>query len=102
MPISLSDLQNNTRVLTLEYDGESVTIVYRPGVITPANSDDFNRQAVVEQLEGLLVSWDIVDDKGKPLPVTKELLDTLPARFLAHLSGAIVGDLRPNVKRAVS
>ena len=102
MPISVSELQKNVRTLTVDYDGETVTISYRPGVITPATSDEFNKQAAVEQLESLLVSWDLLDEKEKTLPVSKELLDALPARFLAHLMSAIMGDMRPNVKRAVS
>lgn len=102
MPITLTDLQGNTRTLTVEYDGDTVTIVYRPGAITPSSSQDFSRQTTADQLLELLVSWDVLDDKGKALPVSKDLLDTLPARFLAHLVSAIVGDLRPNVRRAAS
>lgn len=102
MPIGLAELQSNTRTLSVDYDGETVTIVYRPGVLTPATSDEFGKQATVEQLETMLVSWDVLDEKGKALPVSRELLDALPARFLAHLSGAILGDMRPNARRVAS
>ncbi len=102
MPISLGELQNNTRSLVVDYDGEKVQVVYRPGVITPGSGTEFAAQGVVEQLERLLVSWDITDDKGKALPVSTELLNQLPGRFLAHVADAVSGDMRPNGKRAAS
>ncbi len=102
MPISLSELQNNTRTITVDYDGEKVTVVYKPGVLTPTASTEFVKSTVVEQLEKLLVSWDVMDEKGKPLPVTTELLNQLPGRFLSHLALAVSGDMRPNETRAAS
>lgn len=102
MPISLAELQSNLRTLVIDYDGEKVQVVYRPGILTPATNDDFAKQSVVEQLETLLVSWDVLDDKGKPLPVTTDLLNQLPGRFLAHIAAEISGDMRPNAKRVAN
>ena len=102
MPISLAELQNNTRTLTVDYDGQKVTVVYRPALLTTAGSDGFAKLNIVGQMEQLLVSWDVMGDDDKPAPVTGELLGMLPARFLAHIADAVAGDMRPNAKRAVS
>ncbi len=32
--------------------------------------------------EKLIVSWDIEDEEGKPLPITKEILERLPASII--------------------
>jgi hypothetical protein len=102
MPVSLSELQSNVRSIVVEYDNDKVAITYKPAMLTAASSAEFTKQGVVAQLETLLVSWDVLDEKGKALPVSTELLNQMPGRFLTHLVNAINEDMRPNSTRAAN
>lgn len=110
MPISLADLTKATRSLTLEYDGSTVALTYYPGKLTPAvearlnqaNADNRPAGGVAEELARLIASWDVLDAKGKPEPITVELLRELPTRFLLAMVSAIGADARPNASSAGS
>lgn len=49
-------------------------------------------------LISLLRKWDIVDDKGNPVPLTVEALEEIPTTFQSRLVEAIAEDQRPNQK----
>lgn len=103
MPISLGDLQRNTRQIVAHYDGEDVAITYAPGKLTPASvSGNDARQSLEALLGTTLLAWDVLDDAGKPLPVTQETLSAMPSRFLWVLVDAINEDIRPNGRRAAT
>lgn len=46
-------------------------------------------QATVDFLAGHIVEWDYLDEKGRPLPVTKENLLTLPVYILNAIAREI-------------
>ena len=60
------------------------------------------REAVADVQEymgtvaNLLVSWDVLDDAGDPLPITVEWLERLPMPFINALVGAMLTDGLPN------
>ena len=47
-------------------------------------------------IAGLLVSWDVLDDDGEPLPITVEWLEHLPMSFINSIAGAMLTDGLPN------
>lgn len=118
MPIRLEDLAKTTKRVTFEYDGEPVTVEYRLNAVTPQQGELIERltsmfggavtlseenkvnEQLIDVLNWLVVSWDVLDDKGKPLPVTKTWLRKLPSAFLYTLFGEILADLRPNAQSA--
>lgn len=108
MPISLADLTTATRLVAVEYDGQTVNVTYYPGRLTPAvearlnqaNADNRPAGGVADELARIVAGWDVLDEKGKPAPVTADLLRDLPTRFLLALVSAIGADARPNARSA--
>lgn len=91
MPATLSHLSSNKRTLVHEFeDGATVTIVYRPGNVTPRQfhhvqalqSLQMDELTLDEQSELMdemthmladtLVSWDMLNDEGQPIAPTYE------------------------------
>lgn len=96
------------RTITVPVGDQVVTIAYRPGGITPETEERLEAlgreqrigASLIALLKDTLVSWDITDDKGKPLPVTEASLRQLPLRLLGDLVRAITEDMRPNASSA--
>lgn len=103
MAIKLSQIGAKTRTVTMEYEGEPVALVYRPGKFTPriearlneAQSEGRVSQEVAAVLADVLASWDVLGDDGKPVKPTTELLMEFPVDFLNLVSQAVAGDMRP-------
>lgn len=97
------------------YEGaeEEVTVVFRPGHLTPEATDRLNQSAygddgpmlewlfgapareadpdakppieAQEAIPATVLEWDLEDDDGNPLPLTAEVGAKLPNRFLMRL-----------------
>lgn len=105
MPKLSNLLAETTTIKVADLD---LTITYRPSSITPethdATMDLLNDQrqpaAAAKSLAKTLVSWDLLDDKDKPYPITEEALRRLPVRILYKVFGAIQEDLSPNEQKS--
>lgn|SRR5690606_25094579 len=114
MPIRISDLVKETRPLSIPLDDEdgeeTLNITYRPSAMTPAVEAEMHQAisrrqggaALVAPLSHLIVTWDVVDEAGEPLPVTTEVLNMLPIDFLSRIITEIGRDMNPNAGEAVS
>ena len=108
MPIRLSQVGKQQKTATVAYDGETVDIVYRPGAFTPrvearineAQKDSTVSQELAQILSEVIISWDVLDDDGQPLPPTIDLLMDLPLAFLSAVSVGIGEDMRPEGQSA--
>jgi len=98
--ITLSDLMQDRRELVVHLKNEmTMTVVYRPSAYTAAVEDEVlkalnqNRvlNALVTRLSSILLEWDLVDDKGKVLPV-QPTLRQLPGEVLMAIMEAIIKD----------
>ena len=49
-------------------------------------------------LADVLVNWDVLDEDGKPMEPTAELLMDFPVDFLVGVTEAIGEDMRPKGK----
>lgn len=80
MGITLSELASRTRSLVIPYPTDQgtvdIAISYRIGERTSASLDRDTDDD--PWLLRALVSWDIVDDAGEALPITRENLSMLP------------------------
>jgi len=83
-------------------------VTYRPGGFTPETEarlrqyadDQRGGAALVALLVDCLVEWDLLDEKGKPLPINAKALSSLPTLFLSRVVQAITEDMRPNLPSA--
>ena len=104
MGVKLSQIGKKQREALVEYDDEIIAIVYRPGKFTPRVEAKLNEaqeqgkvsQRVAQVLSEALISWDVLDDDGKPLTPNVDLMMDLPLSFLTAITSAIGEDLRPN------
>lgn len=102
MPITLDNLKKDVRTCTVEYNGETAQVTYRPSGYTPEVEDRFqtyvqssrSSNGFAEFLAGILISWDLLDDNGKEFPIELEDLRTLPGRFLTIVVNAITADMQ--------
>jgi hypothetical protein len=104
MPIRLDDLIADKRDLPvpLRTYGD-VTVSYRPNVITAAFRAELRAQTdtlateeyLAKFLTHVLTGWDLLDAKGKPIPIA-EGLAKLPDWALSDLVEAVTSDMAPN------
>ncbi len=99
MSLTITALIKNTRTITVRISNvtECLTVVYKPGEITQRMLKDARAGdgigALINQLCSIVQSWDLVDDDGKPLPLTQDALESLPVWFLREVIDALVGDV---------
>ncbi len=89
--MKLSEIQNRTRKVEIDFQGESLEVEYRANVVTPAFLSD--RPEVVEQVRRAVIRWNIVDDDGKEMPVG-DVVEDLPVALLVEIITAITEDIR--------
>lgn len=92
MSIKLSDLQNETRTIVIDFRGERIELEYYVNVVTPALLKEGLPPS--EQLTRMLKRWDIEGDNGEEIPVTVEVIDLLPYTLQGDMSMAIIEDMR--------
>ena len=124
MAIKLADLTRETKAATFDYDGETCTVEYRPAAFTAKmqisvmgmsllgkeGGDDAEKARHIletlgdytEALTQLIAAWDILDDEGKALPVTVEIMQALPLQFVYAMFNAVMKSNNPNAKSAKS
>lgn len=96
--------------MAVAYDGETINVTYYPGKLTPAtesrlnkaNEDNRPAAGVAAELALIMEAWDVLDEKGKPEPVTAALLAEMPTRLLLAIVSAIGTDARPNAVSAAT
>ena len=102
MPIRLGDLRKERKRVTFPFAGDTVTLVYTTGAVTPelearafAIDDDHHYLGgLADLLTEILVEWDVLGDDGRPLPITREQIGKLSAQFLGMAWSAITSDQR--------
>lgn len=90
-----------TKWVRISFGEEVLEVEYRPDAVTPrmviqvdeAKKPAAQMRAVVEALNRILVSWDLIGEDGKPYPITKESLMDLPLSFLAQVFRAVTEDM---------
>lgn len=96
--MKLSDLTSATKVVTLEYAGNSIDLTVRTAVITTRFITEMAKfdvpatgaAAVAAQLSEvpailcrLVAAWDVIGDDGKPFPLEPErVAETIPLEFM--------------------
>jgi len=110
MPVRVSNLVRDRRMIRIPVGEDVIQITYRPGGFTAETeerlreyaADQRGGAALVALLADCLIEWDLLDDDGKNLAPTAENLRRLPTVFLSQVAQAVADDMRPNLASAGS
>lgn len=105
MALRVGSLSANTATVSIEVGDETLNVVYKPSGLTPETEDALYELADAQRggatliafLQDMLVSWDLLGEDDKPLPVNEATLRSLPVLFLSQIVEAISNDMRPNL-----
>lgn len=110
MTVKFSELAKGVRSVVAEWEGESVKVQYRPGANSAAfaialqeameGSASGGTRAIVDSLANMMIGWDVVDDDGKPMPISADDLLAYPVGFLSAILNAIAEDQAPNGRKS--
>ncbi len=100
--IRLSDLQRDERTCTVEFEGESAEVTYRPSAYTPEIEDQLqtamesNRPSngIARWLAGIVVHWEVMDENGEEIPPTFENMRRMSSTFLTTVINTITDDIQ--------
>jgi len=103
MAVALSNMKARTKLISVNWDGESVDVSYYPHRVTPellekvtSAADQDNLDVLGVMLEPVLEWWDILEEEGGPrLPTDAATIKTIPMSFLGKLQEAIQEAQRP-------
>ena len=102
MAIRLSDIENDERTCTVVYKEEEMAVTYRPSAYTPAVEMEFRAalaanhsgDAFARLLDGLVVSWELLDEDGAEIEPSYEFMcSNLSNAFLVVVTNAITEDM---------
>ena len=110
----LSSLTTRTKTIAVDLgDDVVIEVEYRPRAlnygtaqaIAQAESEGNQLQIIDFILDTILstvVTWGLLDDDDRPMPLTKESLKKLPVEIPGMIYGAINRDLRPNLENGAN
>jgi len=96
----LSDLTKKTKKVVVEFSGESAEIEYRLHAVNQkflaVMKDMDSLESIIHQIVQVVVRWEVLDDAGKEIPVTKEAIEAfgIPVDFLTTVLNAITDDIK--------
>lgn len=104
MPIRVSALTADRRTVKVSFGDDALTLTYRPSAVNAVQEarelEDREKgqhlMAQARSLAEIVVSWDLQDDDGQPLPVSADVLAPLGLDFTSKVTRAILDDLLPN------
>lgn len=106
MAIQLSQLKANTRTIIVPYYGDTVTVTYRPSVLTPARESAIregvqagDNAPMLSAIAEMVIEWDVMGEDGEPLARTPQVLETLPSALLSAIFGEIGEDMSPKARK---
>lgn len=103
MPIKLSDLTKQTRVIQVDVGAnEPLEVEYRIQAYTPeieseiANAEQRPAATLARILSMLVVRWSLVDDNDAMYPLDEKSTAKLPLPLMLAVFSKIAEDMRPN------
>ena len=95
--IKLKDMQKNIHFIEVVWAGETATIGYKPGMINGRKMKEVITKTDLGDLDPMfdfmvecVTDWDLVDGKGQPVTVTRELIEDIPLTYLRHMFDRIM------------
>jgi hypothetical protein len=107
LTVKLSDISNATKTIKVPLDPEPITIEFRLGWFTPATGSRIVESGnpigtIAEILAAGIVSWDLADDKEKPLPISPASFDLMPNGLIELIYDTMRRESLPNSMKASS
>lgn len=105
MPIKLGKVNGPTREVSVDFDGEALTLTYNPGKLTPKLMARMNEGVAEKDMTAaasffatVCDKWDVVEDDGKtPVPLTAESVEELlSVEAMSKIVTALVEAQSPN------
>lgn len=104
MPISIADLVVGKRKLSVTFPEGTLNITYDPNKINVKSESEMielraegrTLGSLAAQLANVIVEWDVVDDKGKPIAPTAEAIQSLGYSVMVFLNRKIAEDFYPD------
>lgn len=95
MSVKLSELLNQKKTVTVELKEGPLEITFNPAAFCSKNRENAKDFSTILEwyrffLGVCIISWDMADDKGDPVPVSDKVLAQLPDPYVE----AIFEDLR--------
>lgn len=101
--MNLRHLQTMKKQISVSYLGETLDVTYRINAITPDMISGVSKnnvfEALVDQVVAIIDSWDVLDEQGKAIPVSREFARTLPVAFLNAVLSAALSDTETSVEK---
>lgn len=110
MPISLSALRDNRKMVRIRSGSESLIVWIYPDRLThdvmdryreAAEEDERDYDAMAEALAEFVESWDLVANEGdeEPLPLNGDTLRTMPVRVINLIWEGLTDELAPKSRK---
>jgi hypothetical protein len=97
-------MMGQQRKMQVQYEEFEINVVFRPAAITTEwqvrlqGLDPKDHGGYLELLAEALVSWDITDDAGVPIPTDAERLVTVPLEILNQVAWDIFEEMSPKAR----
>lgn len=92
MSLSLSDLVNDRRTITVEYLDHKVTVTYKPSTYTGEVASQLGVMPTWEFVVKIVEEWDVLDG-DTPVAINEANVNALPIRFLRIVTAGILEDV---------
>jgi hypothetical protein len=111
MPITFSQIAANTATISFPWAGETINLVYHPGLVTEKTIAQVQGMAKMDastmetgflafntMLAYLIKSWDVYEDEVNTVmfPLDPLRIAELPVMFRMRCIQEIMSDIRPN------
>lgn len=96
MPVTLAQIAARQASASFSWEGETVTVTYRPGLVTDALMAqlDAGSSERNDGIASLLMSWDVLADDGSMYPFDADSLAHLDKEFKDTVMFAMLNDMR--------
>lgn len=92
MSLSLADLVNDRRTITVDYLDHQVKVVYKPSAYTGEVAMQLGVMSTWEFVVKVVESWDVLDG-DTPVAINEANVNGLPIRFLRMVASSIIEDV---------
>jgi hypothetical protein len=108
VPISMSNRSKRTKKITVELDGDTFEVWYRPDAISPRYMRELEANKLtsadraLEMARRFVTEWDILDDDGQRIPPHDERAESFGMPVINAVLNAITKDQYPDPTPAVN